>query len=164
MVPKYARITSSLIKKIFSLGSDISANRLARILNLNKNTIIYRIRKFELKEIESSYIGIDDFFQNNTKESWKEDVKETLDKIHLDLINQIKFNLIMEIKDLYSKNMSYISIEKLTHIDNRTVKKYCHLAETEIEKLRVSHSLISKNKHYIGINELWKEGVAVEKI
>ena len=249
LVPKYSRISSSLIKKIFSLGADISANRLARILSLNKNTIIYRIRKFESKEIESSYIGIDDFsfkkrtrygslvcdlvskkvikifnnrvesleewlknkkisiatrdgaaiykkalsnsecsiqirdkfhiiqniisngklffrklFQNKTKEPPKEDIKETLDEIHADLINQRKFELIMKIKDLYSNDMSYISIAKLTHIDNRTVKKYCHLTEIEIKKLCVSQSLISKKKHHIRIDELWKEGVSTEKI
>ncbi|MEG2347496.1 hypothetical protein [Cetobacterium somerae] len=85
-------------------------------------------------------------FQNKTKEPLKEDVKETLDEIHPDLINQRKFELIMKIRDLYSNGMSYISIVKLTHIDNRTVKKYCHLTEIEIKKLCVSQSLISKKK------------------
>lgn len=249
LAPKYARISTSLITKIFSLGADISANRLAKALNLNKNTIIYRIRKFESKEIKSSYIGIDDFsfkkrtrygslvcdlvskkvikifndrvdsleewlkdkkisiatrdgaaiykkalsnsecfvqirdkfhiiqniisngkvffrklFQISTKKVLEKEAQETLDKIHPDLINQRKFELIMKIKDLYSKNMSYVSITKLTHIDNRTVKKYCHLTELEIEKLCVSQSLISKKKHHIRIDELWKEGVVAEKI
>lgn len=68
LAPKYARISTSLITKIFSLGADLSANRLAKALNLNKNTIIYRIRKFESKEIKSSYIGIDDFsFKKRTR-------------------------------------------------------------------------------------------------
>lgn len=94
----------------------------------------------------------------------EKELQETLDRIHPDLINQRKFELIMKIKDLYSNNMNYISIAKLTHIDNRTVKKYCHLTELEIEKLCVSHSLISKKKHHIRIDDLWKEGIVAEKI